>query len=307
MQPTTRQLLNWFAIAGAAWALGCVYNVYGGGETTWLRSMYQRKVALAQEIEAPKIIVTGGSGAHYTIDSDVLEQELGMPVINLGIDGPVGLNIILPSVLPQVKEGDKVLLIPEYLLLHQEQGLGDRSGPFALATGQPFVGSIPPAQLTQDLLALGVPSLRGVIKSATDIATQGKVTGYYDDPLTENGDPTVEKSRDGEWWKMTLRKPATSYSLDRIAQFKAEVEARGGELWLALPWIYADANDPKTLETIQAIAADLSSIAPLVYNPDTLNIQGNSDLFADTHYHLSPEARRLRSQELIEQLEPYIN
>lgn len=297
-----QKLLSWAAIAGMAWLVGTLYNVYGGGETRWLRALYQRKVALAQTIESPKLIVTGGSGAHYTIDSEVLETELGQPVMNMGIDGPVGLNLILPSVLPQVKAGDTVLLIPEYLLLNHDNGLGERSGPFALATGQPFTGNIPPQQLAQNVLMLGVPSLRAMVKSSRDLATLGRFTGYYDDPLTEQGDPTVTKTRTGPWWKLPIKRPATPHALDRITQFREAVEAQGGTLLLALPWVYADADDSKTQESVEATAEALSEIAPLAYDPETLNIQSDSALFADTHYHLTPEARVLRSQILAQQI-----
>lgn len=301
-----RKLWSWAAIAGLAWGAGTLYNVYGGGESTWLRSLYQRKVALAQTIESPKLIVTGGSGAHYTIDSEVLETELGLPVINMGIDGPVGLNLILPSVLPEVKPGDTVLLIPEYLLLNHENGLGERSGAFALATGQPLAGNLSPEQLAQNLLMLGVPSLRAVVKSSTDIVTLGRVTGYYDDPLTDQGDPTVTKERQGKWWQLQIKNPATPHALERIAKFRQEVEAQGGTLLLALPWVYGDASHPETQANVEATAKALSDIAPLVYAPETLNIQTDSGLFADTHYHLTPKARRLRSQTLVQELQPLL-
>lgn len=297
-------LWSWAAIAGLAWTAGALYNVYGGGETTWLRHLYQRKIALAQAIEEPKLIVTGGSGAHYTINADVLAAELGQPVINMGLDGPVGLNLILPSILPQVNSGDTVVLIPEYLLLNHEKGLGDRSGAFALATGQPWTGNIPPQMLAQNILMFGVPSLRAIIKSSTDLVTLGRVTGYYDDPLTAQGDPTVTKVRAGKWWQLKIKNPVTPHALERIAQFHQDVEAQGATLLLALPWVYGDASDSETLENIHVTAEALADIAPVVYNPETFNIQSDGTLFADTHYHLTPEGRKLRSQVLAQQLQP---
>ncbi|MEO1592075.1 MAG: hypothetical protein AAFU71_12385 [Cyanobacteria bacterium J06632_22] len=302
---TRPKLLPWIAAAGLSWAAGFVYNLHLGGETRWLKSMYQKKVAIAAAVDEPKLLITGGSGAHYTLNSDLLEEELGLPVVNLGIDGPVGLNMILPNVLEHVNPGDTVLLVPEYLLLHHEAGLGDRSGPFAIAIGRPGMGNIPPKQLAQDLLMLGTPSLRSVIKSARDLMDEGKFTGYYDDPLTANGDPTVEKVRTGEWWQMKIRRPATDHALDRITQFKSEVEAKGGTLVLALPWIYANTGE-QTLENITAMAEALDDIAPLLYDEDTLNIQTDTSLFADTHYHLNPEGRRLRSQQLAAELKPIL-
>ncbi|MEM6426931.1 MAG: hypothetical protein AAF728_17510 [Cyanobacteria bacterium P01_D01_bin.128] len=301
MKPSLK-FLTWIAIAGVAWSAGAIYNVYLGGELSWLRGMYQRKVALAQEIDQPKLIVTGGSGAHYTINAELMEAELGLPVINLGIDGPVGLDVILPSVLSQVKPGDTVLLIPEYLLLLDEDGLGDRSGPFGWAIGQPGLGGVPPKQVAQDLIVLGVPSLRAVIKSTGDLLTLGRFSGYYDDPLTERGDPTQDKYRQGDWWQLEINDPISDHALDRIEQFKQEVEAQGGTLLLALPWVYAK-PDGETLDNVIETAEQLSEIAPLLYDSDTFNIQSESDLFADTHYHLLEPARNLRSEELAAQLQ----
>lgn len=264
--------------------------------------MYQKKIALAQAVDQPKILVTGGSGAHYTLNSALIEQQVGRPVINLGIDGPVGLDVILPSVLDEVKPGDTVVLVPEYLLLLDDDGFAERSGPFSIAIGRPGLGGIPARQLAQDWLMIGVPSLRGAVKSAMDLVEQGKLTGYYDDPLTPQGDPTVEKTRVGDWWQQAIKKPVSQHSVARIRQFKAEVESRGGTLILSLPWVYAE-NTGKTLDNIQATAEALGEIAPLIYEADTFNIQTDVSLFADTHYHLNAEGRALRSQQLADQLQ----
>lgn len=296
------KLWTWLAVAGLAWGFGYLYNVHLGGEARWLKDMYQKKIALAQAVDQPKILVTGGSGAHYTLNSALIEQQVGRPVINLGIDGPVGLDVILPSVLDEVKPGDTVVLVPEYLLLLDDDGFAERSGPFSIAIGRPGLGGIPARQLAQDWLMIGVPSLRGAVKSAMDLVEQGKLTGYYDDPLTPQGDPTVEKERVGDWWQQAIKKPVSQHSVDRIRQFKAEVESRGGALILSLPWVYAE-DTGETLDNIQATAEALGEIAPLLYEADTFNIQTDVSLFADTHYHLNAEGRTLRSQQLADQLQ----
>ncbi|MEM9163588.1 MAG: hypothetical protein AAGC54_11040 [Cyanobacteria bacterium P01_F01_bin.4] len=303
---TGPKLWTWLAVVGLAWGLGYLYNVHLGGETRWLKDMYQKKIALAQAVDQPKILVTGGSGAHYTLNSALIEEQVGRPVINLGIDGPVGLDVILPSVLDEVKPGDTVVLVPEYLILLDDDGFAERSGPFSIAIGRPGLGGIPARQLAQDWLMIGVPSLRGAVKSTMDLIEQGKLTGYYDDPLTPQGDPTVEKERVGDWWQQVIKKPVSQHSVDRIRQFKAEVESRGGTLILSLPWVYAE-DTGKTLDNIQATAEALGEIAPLLYEADTFNIQTDVSLFADTHYHLTAEARTLRSQQLADQLQEVLS
>jgi hypothetical protein len=300
------KLAPYFIAAGVAWSLGFVYNVYYGGELSWLRQMYESKIAIAAKIESPKrLLITGGSGAHYTINSEAIEQGLGIPTINLGLDGPVGLDVILPSILEQVRPGDTVLLIPEYLILLDSDGLGDRSASFGVAIGQPGLGGVSPKELAQEVWTLGIPSLRSLTKSSLDLVEKGKFTGYYADPLSDRGDPTVTKERVGEWWQLKIDQPISKHAIDRIAQFRQEVEARGGTLILSLPWVYAS-QDEKTMANVEKTAKALGKIAPLIYEKETLNLKTDSSLFADTHYHLQPEARTLRAQQLVEQLQPLL-
>jgi hypothetical protein len=309
------KLAPWLIAAGVAWSFGFTYNVVRGGELSWLRMMYEAKIANAAQVKASKrLLITGGSGAHYTINAKVLEQGLGIPVLNLGLDGPIGLNVILPSILPAVRPGDVVLLVPEYLLLlgdnnppnRPDDGFGDRSGSFGTAIGRPGLGGLPPKQLAQDLWTLGIPSLRSLTKSALDLLEKGQLTGYYSDPVDDRGDPTVTKVRTGKWWKLRIDQPISPTAFQRIARFRQEVEARGATLIISLPWIYGS-SDRQTVTNVQKTAQALATIAPLIYEQDTFNIKKDSHLFADTHYHLLPEARKIRAEELVEQLKPLLN
>jgi hypothetical protein len=133
------------------------------------------------------------------------------------------------------------------------------------------------------------------------VVQKGRLTGYYSDPVTANGDPTVMKKRTkSEWWSLTINNTVSPHSLRRIEQFKQEVEAKGATLVLGLSWIYGSTDD-KTLNNIRKTAAELEKIAPVLYDKETLNVKTDSSLFADTHYHLNPDGRRTRTTELIEQ------
>jgi hypothetical protein len=209
--------------------------------------------------------------------------------------------VILPSVSDVIKKGDIVLLIPEYLLLLDDDGFGDRSGQFGAAIGKPGLGNVPPKQLAQDLMLLGIPTLKAATKSSLDVVQKGRLTGYYSDPVTANGDPTVMKERGkSKWWKLTINDAVSPHSLRRIEQFKQEVESKGATLVLGLSWIYGSTDD-KTLNNIRKTAAELEKIAPVLYDKETLNVKTDSSLFADTHYHLNPDGRRTRTSELVEQ------
>lgn len=301
------KLLPWIISFGVAWSLGFFYNVYYGGLIGWHRKAYNNKVAIASNIQADKrLILVGGSGVHYTPNAEYMEEKLGFPVINMGLDGKLGLDVILPSVLKEIKQGDIVLFIPEYLLLLDNDGIGTISTHFSVATNQTNVVKVSPSKFLEDTWMLGIPGLKTFIKSGVDLSTKGYIDEYYSDPLTPRGDPTRTWERKSKWWELTVKKPASKYSLAKIKQFKQDVEAKGGTLILSLPIIYGS-TDEKTMENVQNIATQLEAIAPLIYDPKTLNIWTDSSLFADTHYHLLPEARIKRSQEIITQLKPILN
>ncbi len=307
-----KTILPWLATLASAWSLGYIYNVYGGGELSWLLRMYDAKAALAQEIEAPRrIIITAGSGAHYSVNSEVMSKELGIPVFNFGLQGDLGLNVIPSLILEQVRKGDIVVLIPEYLMLTDDDGIGYGDGlfgsiPFSVAKGEPFLPKAPVDKVVEETWLMGIPGLKSVVKSSVDLVEQGRMTGYLSDPIEKNGDPTKVKERTGQWWKLSVHRPISRHSLITIARFSQDLKAKGATLVVSLPWIYGS-DDPKTVRNIRKSAELLSMVVPTIYNKESLNIHNDSSIFADTHYHLLPQGRLIRSQELVQQLKPIIN
>ncbi len=305
------KIVPWLGIAGCAWSFGFFYNVYSASQTHWLRATYQNKVALAAQLEGSKrLIITGGSGVHYTLNSKVMEQELGIPVFNFGLNGDLGLNVIFSTILEQVRPGDIVLIIPEYPMLLDEDGLGDRSTSFGVSIGKPGLGGVPPKKFAQEAFLLGVPSLRSLTKSTIDIVKKAKDPDYipnpYADPITDRGDPTKTWGRKSKWWQMRIKKTITPNSIAQIKLFREDVEAKGATLLISLPIVYGS-KDEKTIKNVEKTAEELSKIAPIIYDKKSLNLWTDSNLFADTHYHLKEEARVMRSKELIKQLQPIID
>lgn len=299
------KILPWGVAAGVAWTAGCLYNNFSAGLIGRLHTMYSQKIALVSEIKAPKrLILVGGSGVLYSINSEVMQQELGFPVFNLGLDGNLGLNMIFPNVISQIRPGDIVLLIPEYLMLLDETGVGERAVAFGLGAGR-IPENINPKRFAEDLWISGIPSMRSLVKTSMDLIQKGKIDDYYADPVTANGDPTKTFERKSKWWQMPVERPVTEHSIKRITQFRDEVEAKGAKLILSLPVIYGS-TDEKTMANVKETAEKLSQIAPLIYDLQSLNIKTDSKMFADTHYHLQPEERVNRSKELVQELKPLL-
>ncbi|MGK7932563.1 MAG: hypothetical protein AB4041_14170 [Microcystaceae cyanobacterium] len=303
---TWMKLLPWGIAASVAWLVGFAYNTRIDGKIGLLTQMYGEKTVLAAQKQGEqRIILVGGSGVHYSVNSQRLEEELGIPVFNFGLDGNLGFNVIFPTILSEIREGDIVLLIPEYLMLMDDDGVGERSVYFEAATRKIGKANIPLKTYLEDGFSLGVPSLRPLVKTSLDIVTKGHIDNYYSDPITPWGDPTKTWGRESEWWPLTINKSITPHSVQRIRQFREQLAEKNAQLVIAVPWIYGS-TDKKTLKNVQKTAEKLSKIAPTLYNPDSLNIQTDSSLFADTHYHLVPEARLMRTKQIVEEITPLL-
>lgn len=65
------------------------------------------------EIEEEKVIVIGGSSVAFGIDSALMEEYLGKPVVNFGLYAALGTKLMLDLSRANIGEGDIVVLAPE--------------------------------------------------------------------------------------------------------------------------------------------------------------------------------------------------
>ena len=74
------------------------------------------KHAYADKTKTPRIIFVGGSATAFGIDSKMIEQQMGMPVINMGLNGSLGLEFILNQARYIARPTDIVIVSVEYNL-----------------------------------------------------------------------------------------------------------------------------------------------------------------------------------------------
>lgn len=92
----------------------------------------KHKAALLKDAAGPRIVLVGGSGAAFGVDSALMERELpGYSVVNFGMYAALGTTVMLDLSQPHIREGDIVLLIPE----QQEQTLSDWFDPAVMWQG----------------------------------------------------------------------------------------------------------------------------------------------------------------------------
>ena len=64
-------------------------------------------------VSGEKVVVVGGSSVAFALDSELIERELGMPVVNFGLYAALGTKIMLDLSRDAIGEGDIVILSPE--------------------------------------------------------------------------------------------------------------------------------------------------------------------------------------------------
>lgn len=80
---------------------------YAGG-------MLLDKHAIAQRTISPKLLIVGGSSGSFGINSNYLETELKLPVVNMSFIAPFGSYFLLGDAIKEVNKGDKVVVTLEY-------------------------------------------------------------------------------------------------------------------------------------------------------------------------------------------------
>lgn len=91
---------------------------FGYNENAYSKGFgYKQELLIAES--GPRLIIVGGSGSSFGIDSGILEKKTGRRVINTGMYAGYGMRFIYESIIPHIRETDVVIIIPEYELLHQ--------------------------------------------------------------------------------------------------------------------------------------------------------------------------------------------
>ncbi|GAB3040186.1 hypothetical protein [Spirosoma pulveris] len=85
-------------------------------EANYFSSIVDKQNRAESLKDRPRLLLVGGSGTAFGIDSKLLEDSLHISVVNLAIHAGLGLPFMLNQVQSIAHSGDVVLLTPEYFL-----------------------------------------------------------------------------------------------------------------------------------------------------------------------------------------------
>ena len=266
------------------------------------------KISRLESIEEDKIVVIGGSSVAFGLDSELIERNTGMPVVNFGLYAALGTKLMLDLALPHIDDGDIVIVAPE--LDAQTLSLYFNSGTTLRALDGnlfPTLFDIPMEHYaslfgaswdyTAEKLSylLGDAPTYGGIYSSSSFNEYGDVksglrphnvmTRYYD------GNQTVTLTED-------ILSPEFK---DYLNEFARKCRGKGAETmfsWCPVNELALESSDDE-IAAFEEYMADSLDLTFISYLSDYIL---PANYFYDTNFHLNDSGVKLRSIKLAEDI-----
>lgn len=280
----------------------------------WVEKAYAHKLGIAQAIDQPKLVVVAGSAPMFGIDSGMLEQAAGRPVVNLGVNAGILAGYVQHYARQAIKPGDWVVLPVEYPMYHQRYSISYPFLDYWWANPGFRHIDVNAVQLGQ---VLWLTPLTRVLAGYRGLPQGFVVTGLYGPQnLDQRGDQLhseasqqqpamraqVEGSSVERYGDQATRWTANWASWKSLAD---EVTSAGGCVMFVPPPMldrraYHNGRERRYYESLPEQARGQG----LNYVGSPLQAMYPVDSFFDTNYHLKAEARTVYMQQLIHWLTP---
>ena len=284
-----------------AWGLGLPAQ-YGG---TFMGEL-KYKAELLENTPGPRIVLVGGSGVAFGVDSTLMERELpGYSAVNFGMYAALGTTVMLDLSEPYIREGDIVILIPE----QQAQTLSGWFDPAVMWQGLDgafdLLALLPGDKLAQ--LAGAFPEFAGRKFSYAVRGEPPRPQGVYRrDSFNERGDVAdplcARNEMPGGFDSNTpIRFDAdmvTEEFARRVREYARAVTGNGAVLWYGFCPMNARAAEGTGSE-IDAFYEALQEKLSLPLAGDPHNFILDAGWFYDTNFHPNSSGKTVYTRELI--------
>ena len=272
------------------------------------------KYELLKSTEGEKIVVIGGSSVAFGINSEMMEEHLGMSTVNFGLYANLGTKIMLDLSRSSIGEGDIIILAPELssqtlsLYFNAETALQAIDGSFGMLSEID----------TADYLSF-VGALWGFASGKLYYTASGKTPensgAYRKEWFNENGDntydrpynvmSTVQKSITLDYRVDKTDGVKTEYEkfIDYVNEYTAYCESRGASVYFSFaPMNAAALSDYNTEENIYAFYDNLSKSLRCRVISNVNDYIMDEGYFFDSEFHLNNSGVTVRTVRLIDDI-----
>ncbi|MEO3388981.1 hypothetical protein [Mesorhizobium sp. CAU 1741] len=276
--------------------------------TDYVRAGVMKHDRLAS-LPSPKIVLIGGSNLAYGTDGALLEQETGCPVVNMGLNGYLGVRLMLAESAPQLHASDIAVISLEYQNFYNPSN-GDPVSQLMLAKDNPeIIRYLSWWQRLASLSQLPHVAQEKVLRVMHSVVS----------PPSDNQEVITIKSIESlsgfdkyggltshlgvEWPYAEVDRFDLSAAtivpdvLPLLRSFSEEMNARGVRVIYSYSPVKRDFFDEHA-KAINALHERLAELPSLVVTSLPETFAYDNSLFFDSIYHLGAEGRERRSKQL---------
>ncbi len=277
-----------------------------------LRSKHQRLDESSLATSSSRLIFIGDSSLPFGLDASALEKALKMPVINLGLHAAFGLPFVLKEVYPDLRPGDKVILVMHYYPSDEDKNDGVTCH---------ALDFYPEMYQRLDLNFLAEEKLRFICdlkrtrrylmnKSAHRAEPDKARLDYKTWALESDGDFKDQLYQNPDQGFMPSAAQLITFSQDEtivsLKEFQVKYQEKGAQLWLIYPPYpktgyntnVAALNDYDKLMRTQTALSVLNQPADSVYE---------DSLFFNSDYHLTAQGKNVYTRMVTEIIKKKLN
>ncbi len=265
------------------------------------------KNKLLKTTRSPRVILAGGSNTAFSLDSEIIQHQLGLPVVNMGLHASIGLCYMLEEVRPFIGHGDIVVVMPEYehfygnflygseyvwhLLWYVPEGYRNLRSPsqylVLLKSFHTFLYTRSRVAWYKLTTALGItPEAKPDLYSRSSFNDHGDFVAHLSQPPSLDGQFSVKKDE-------TLNEE-TFFLLDKFSRYAARKKAQMVVIWPSIPEPFYLARK----EWIKRIASKMTEYPDIKVDGMPFDYVLPVNNFFDTYYHLSADGRRKKTLDI---------
>ena len=299
--------LRLLTVAVLAWASSAAYALYLNPEIAFFKHGARLKHAWAEKLNREytrKVVVFGGSSCGVSIDGERMLDHHGLPTVNMGLGAGMGAEILTRYALLEVREGDTLIVALEPGLLTDAVDPTALGVQFSFAIGKPGLVKLSrPFSWPATLLDLR-PGGYHLFTLIGKIVSGSPLYRYRPSDLHPSG-----------WQAITIRRnfvgpPASGPALssgarDLLGWLRSWCAQNNVRVAYSLPWGYTPPDKASQFKTANIdFLFQVSPYLPVLKDP-ALGANTNLEQFADTEWHLTPEAAALRTDALAQQIKEW--
>lgn len=260
-------------------------------------------------IQIPKIVFVGGSSTAFGLNSQLIEDSLHMPVVNMGLHAGLGLEFMLSEVQRDINKGDIIVVAPEYEHFTGNMFRGEKVLVALLFdVNRKSLKSMKASHLMYLTPQIIEYAISKIFYKKLDVMEDGPADGYVKvftrNSFNKYGDESMHWSYPNQIINTKSSAQTTAQLADKsfniLADFKSTTERNGAKV-IIIPPALQNTQFQNLILTINKIDLTLKqnnisfSIPPVEFAyPDTM--------FFNTAYHLDKRGANLRTQRIIKLL-----